>query len=107
MTDPRVSNKIRRFRFEHNEMTQEQLAALTGVTRQTIISLEGNKYIPSLGLAFRLARVFGVTVEDVFQLVDPGEATAGVSPHTTGETALGMTDVQRAREVKQLPREGT
>jgi putative transcriptional regulator len=72
MSDPTVSNRIRRLRFDHDEMTQAQLAGLTGVTRQTIIALEGNKYIPSLGLAFRLARVFGVTVEDVFQLEVPG-----------------------------------
>ena len=48
-------------------MTQEELAGRVGVTRQTIIALEGNKYLPSLALAFRIARAFGVTVEGVFQ----------------------------------------
>jgi putative transcriptional regulator len=80
MGDPRISNRIRRLRFDHNEMTQERLADLAGVTRQTIIALEGNKYVPSLGLAFRLSRVFGVTVEDVFQLVENGVVT-GSSEH--------------------------
>jgi putative transcriptional regulator len=79
MRDPKVSNRIRGLRFDRNEMTQEKLAELTGVTRQTIVALEGKKYIPSLGLAFRLARVFGVTVEDVFVLVEPGDG-AGTEP---------------------------
>jgi putative transcriptional regulator len=67
MPEDRVRNQIRRLRFEHGEMTQEQLADKVGVTRQTIIALEADKYVPSLGLAFRIARVFRVTVEDVFQ----------------------------------------
>ena len=61
-----ITNLIRRLRFDHGEMTQEDLARRVGVTRQTIIALEADRYIPSLGLAFRIARVFGVTVEDVF-----------------------------------------
>jgi len=48
-------------------MTQEELAEKTGVTRQTIIAIEKNKYVPSLELAFRIARVFGETIENVFQ----------------------------------------
>ena len=67
MTRPTLANKIRRFRFENGEMTQEELANRVGVTRQTIIALEAGKYTPSLGLAFRIARTFNVTVEDVFQ----------------------------------------
>ena len=67
MAPDHVKNHIRRLRFEHGEMTQEQLADKVGVTRQTIIALEADKYVPSLGLAFRIARVFRVTVEDVFQ----------------------------------------
>jgi putative transcriptional regulator len=62
-----IPNQIRRLRFEHGELTQEALARATGVTRQTIIALEGGKYAPSLELAFRIARAFGVGVEDVFQ----------------------------------------
>ena len=61
-----ITNLIRRLRFDAGEMTQEDLARRVGVTRQTIIALEADRYIPSLGLAFRIARVFGVTVEDVF-----------------------------------------
>ena len=62
-----LSNQIRRLRFEHDEMTQEALAQRVGVSRQTIIALESGKYAPSLVLAFRIARAFGVNVEDVFQ----------------------------------------
>ncbi len=49
------------------DMTQEKLADKAGVTRQTIIAIEKNKYVPSLGLAFKIARVFGETIENVFQ----------------------------------------
>lgn len=62
-----IKNKIRRLRFDHNEMTQEELAKRAGCTRQTIIALEQNKYVPSIELAFRIARSFGVSLEDVFQ----------------------------------------
>jgi putative transcriptional regulator len=61
-----ITNQIRRLRFEHGELTQQELAAQVGVTRQTIIAIEGEKYTPSLELAFRLARAFNVGVEDVF-----------------------------------------
>jgi len=62
-----LKNQIRRLRFEHGEMTQQQLADVIGVTRQTIIALEAGKYAPSLVLAFRLARAFGGSIESVFQ----------------------------------------
>ena len=62
-----LTNRIRRLRFDHGEMTQQELANRVGVTRQTIIALEAGKYAPSLPLAFRIARVFNVRVEDVFQ----------------------------------------
>lgn len=67
MTETVISNRIRRLRFEHGEMTQEDLARRAGCTRQTIIALEQGRYSPSLELAFRLARVFRVSVEEVFQ----------------------------------------
>ena len=70
MKKPELKNKIRRFRFDNGEMTQEELANCVGVTRQTIIALEAGKYVPSLALAFRIARTFGVMVEDVFQYED-------------------------------------
>jgi putative transcriptional regulator len=66
MDKRRVTNNIRKLRFHHNEMTQEQLAEQVGVTRQTIIAIEGGKYAPSLELAFRIALVFGVPLEEVF-----------------------------------------
>lgn len=61
-----IGNEIRRLRFEQGQMTQENLAQACGVTRQTIIALEAGKYAPSLELAFRIARAFGVGVEEVF-----------------------------------------
>ena len=64
---PRINNRIRRLRFDHGEMTQEDLAARAGCTRQTIIALEQGKYVPSIELAFKIARAFGVMLEDVFQ----------------------------------------
>jgi len=65
-----LSNNIRRLRFENGEMTQQQLADKVGVTRQTIIAIEAGKYAPSLPLAFRIARTFGVSLEQVFQYED-------------------------------------
>ena len=66
-----ISNSIRKLRFNQGEMTQDELAKKAGVTRQTIIAIESAKYSPSLELAFRIARIFGVTVEDVFSFEDP------------------------------------
>ena len=63
----RIKNRIRRLRFDQNEMTQEELANKVGCTRQTIIALEQNKYVPSIELAFRIAKAFGVPLEEVFQ----------------------------------------
>jgi putative transcriptional regulator len=60
-----VRNRIRVLRAEH-EMTQEQLAELVGVTRNTIISIEKDKYCPSLKLGYRISRIFGVGIDDVF-----------------------------------------
>ena len=68
-----VTNRIRRLRFDNGEMTQQELAERAGVTRQTIIALEAGKYVPSLLLAFRLARAFGVRVDEVFQYQDGGQ----------------------------------
>jgi putative transcriptional regulator len=66
----RINNRIRRLRFDHDEMTQEDLASRVGCTRQTIIALEQGKYIPSIELAFRVAKAFGVPLEEVFQYDD-------------------------------------
>ena len=63
----KVKNRIRRLRFDNDEMTQEELANQAGCTRQTIIALEQGKYVPSITLAFQIARAFGVTLEEVFQ----------------------------------------
>ena len=61
-----VGNTIRKLRFNHGEMTQQALADKVGVTRQTIIAIENAKYSPSLELAFRIAHVFGVPLEEAF-----------------------------------------
>ena len=65
-----IKNQIRRLRFENGQMTQQQLADKAGVTRQTIIATEAGKYAPSLPLAFKIARTFGVPIEQVFQYQD-------------------------------------
>jgi putative transcriptional regulator len=62
-----ITNNIRALRFQHDEMTQQELADKVGVTRQTINAIEGNKYSPSLEVAFRIAKVFSVSLERVFQ----------------------------------------
>jgi putative transcriptional regulator len=61
-----IRNNIRKLRFYHDEMTQQQLAERVSVTRQTIIAIEKGKYTPSLELAFRIARAFDVRFEEVF-----------------------------------------
>ncbi len=72
MPKEKIHNQIRKLRFEQGEMTQQQLADFCGCTRQTIISLEQERYVPSLVLAIKIARVFSKTVDDVFQLPDEG-----------------------------------
>ncbi len=71
----RVTNTIRALRFANGEMTQADLAARIGVTRQTVIAIEQGRYSPSLELAFTIARVFGVPLDDVFQFPDPEVVT--------------------------------
>lgn len=68
MPKAEFSNDIRRLRFEHGEMTQQELADRIGCTRQTVIMLEQGRYVPSLVLALRIAHVFGTAVEDIFTL---------------------------------------
>jgi putative transcriptional regulator len=64
---PKIQNRIRRLRFDQQEMTQQELAEKAGCTRQTVIAVEQGKYVPSLELAFKIARAFDVPLEDVFQ----------------------------------------
>ena len=78
-TNP-VSNNIRTLRFFHDEMSQKALADKVGVTRQTILAIENEKYSPSLELAFRIAHVFGTSLEEVFTYNpdnDPGLNLSG------------------------------
>ena len=67
---PHIANNVRTLRFHADEMTPAQLAEKVGVTRQTIVAVEQGRYSPSLEVAFRIARVFGVGVEDVFQYTE-------------------------------------
>ena len=66
MDKGQICNNIRKLRFEHDEMTQKQLAEKVGVTRQTIVAIEKAKYSPSLGLAFLIAHAFERPLQDVF-----------------------------------------
>lgn len=70
MSTSAITNRIRKLRFENNEMTQEELAARAGCTRQTIIALEQGKYVPSIELAFKISRALGANLEDVFMYED-------------------------------------
>ena len=74
MKPTQVTNSIRALRFAHGEMTQADLADRVGVTRQTVIAIEQGKYSPSLEMAFQIARVFGVPLDDVFAY--PGDDVA-------------------------------
>jgi putative transcriptional regulator len=67
MNKGRIRNNVRKLRFLGSEMTQQELAEKIGVTRQTVIAIEQDKYSPSLDVAFRIAHVFGVPLEEVFQ----------------------------------------
>ena len=79
MAKPNIRNHIRRLRFDRSEMTQQELAEKVGVTRQTVIAIEGDKYSPSLEVAFKIARVFGVPLEEVFQYEPADSANASAT----------------------------
>lgn len=76
-----LRNQIRRLRFNNGEMTQEELAIRSGCTRQTINAIEAAKYGPSLELAFKIAEVFGVGIEEVFQyeVIAPSEDGSAIN----------------------------
>jgi putative transcriptional regulator len=67
-----VRSEVRKLRFVNGEMTQEELARRVGVSRQTIVAIEGGRYDPSVSLAMRIAKVFGVPVEEAFILDEGG-----------------------------------
>ena len=72
MAKGKINNHIRQLRFEQGEMTQQELADLCGCTRQTIIALEQERYVPSLILAIKISKIFGKRVDDVFQIPEEG-----------------------------------
>lgn len=69
MAKEMIKNRVRVLRFQNGEMTQQELADRVGCTRQTIHVLEKEKYVPSLSLAFKIARMFNMTVDEVFEFV--------------------------------------
>ena len=71
----RITNEIRALRFVHDEMTQQDLAERVGVTRQTINAIELGKYSPSLEVAFKISRVFGLPLEEVFSYPEASETS--------------------------------
>lgn len=72
-----ITNRIRRLRFDHDEMTQAELAGHIGVTRQTVAAIEKGKYSPSLEAAFRISHVFGVPLEEIFLYDARADGMAG------------------------------
>ena len=82
-----MKNKPKVFRTMH-DLTQEELASKLGVTRQTVVSLEIGKYDPSIGLAFRIARLFNVKIEDVFEYEGHSGEFRGLppAPHSQHDT---------------------
>jgi putative transcriptional regulator len=75
-----MKNRLKVFRAIH-DLTQEELAGKLGVTRQTVVSLEIGKYDPSIGLAFRIARLFNVKIEDVFEYEGASGEFHGLPPN--------------------------
>ena len=73
MAKAEIVNHIRRLRFENGEMTQQELSERAGCSRQTIVLLEHGRYVPSLSLALKIARIFGTDVESVFELAEEEE----------------------------------
>ena len=74
-----MKNKLKVYRAMH-DLTQEALAKKLGVTRMTVVSLENGKYDPSIGLAFRISRLFNVRIEDVFEYEGPPGEFHGLPP---------------------------
>ena len=69
----KLKNNLRKLRFENSEMSQQELADRIGVSRMTVYSIENDRYVPSTVLALRIAKVFGVRVEDIFSLPEDTE----------------------------------
>src|SRR5690606_14369772 len=97
MGKTRIENRIRRLRFDRDEMTQQALAEKVGVTRQTINAIELGKYSPSLEVAFLIARALGVALEEAFSYPEEGEVRTDVEARTNAKAA---TDPDAATNAK-------
>ncbi len=90
MSQSPISNNIRKLRFFHDEMTQKELADQVGVTRQTIVAIEKAQYSPSLEVAFRIARVFGAPLEEVFIYSPEEDQALAKRARRSGATQAGQ-----------------
>ena len=108
-----LSNKIRRFRFENDEMTQKQLAELVGVSRQTMNAIENSKHAPTVDVAIRIADVFGVSIDEMCEFDYDGKperppiVTTAAPPQPTRrpECAAGA-NVERVKQGQQVEQSG-
>lgn len=79
-----ITNRLRELRAKYR-MSQEELARRVGVTRQTIIAIENGKYLPSLKLAFKIARVFGMKIEDIFIYNEEEDCNTNTAPGSSNQ----------------------
>ncbi len=99
----RVTNSIRSLRFEHGEMTQADLAKRIGVTRQTVIAIERSRYSPSLEMAFQIARVFNVPLDQVFQYPAPSSEQGDQHMESSSDRKKGWPATGRiVDEIRKL-----
>ena len=99
----KVTNSIRSLRFEHAEMTQADLAKRIGVTRQTINAIERGRYSPSLEMAFQIARVFNVPLDDVFQYPVPSSKQGDERMESSSDRKKGWPATGRiVDEIRKL-----
>jgi putative transcriptional regulator len=99
----KVTNSIRSLRFAQDEMTQAELAAIIGVTRQTVIAIEKGRYSPSLEMAFRIAQALNVPLGNVFQYPVPSTNQAGkVMESQNQKTSFSQQTGRFVDEIRKL-----
>jgi len=90
-----ITNRIRRLRFDADEMTQKELAERVGVTRQTIVAIENARYSPTLELAFQIARTFGMPLDEVFMVETGPEQPGRIGRSSFKTRGLPTPDAER------------